>query len=314
MDSHFTSDDLDPEPLMASGWRWTRFIGPFFSIALLIAGAVWFQRRNHELGKLFDEIPTNPRFWIVFTFGYMAGPTTDWVIFRRLWGIPFSGIIALMRKQVTNELLPSYSGEVYFYTWARRNAHLTGTPFGAIKDVAILSALIGNLVTLGMLGFAYRLFGTLLGGGDAFYFALSIGFITLSSLVMMFFRGRLFSLPRHDLWFVSGIVLIRVLIIMMTTALLWSLALPNIALVWWLVLSTVKLLLSRLPFVPNQQVLFAGVASVLIEQSRATPAHIEHVIWLVAISTTLVHVLVGIILGASDLLKTGIRYEMHPAD
>jgi hypothetical protein len=36
------------------------------------------------------------------------------VIYRRLWHIPASGIAALLRKQVSNELLMSYLGEVQF--------------------------------------------------------------------------------------------------------------------------------------------------------------------------------------------------------
>ena len=50
-----------------------------------------------------------------------------------------------LKKLIGNELLLGYVGEVYFYDWARRHVKMEGSPFGAVKDVAILSALAGNL-------------------------------------------------------------------------------------------------------------------------------------------------------------------------
>ncbi|MFX8381742.1 hypothetical protein ABTL77_20290, partial [Acinetobacter baumannii] len=85
-------------------------------------------------------------------------PFADWVIFRRLWGIPASGIFPLLKKLIGNELLPiNYVGEVYFYDWARRHVKIDASPFGAVKDVAILSALAGNVVTVIMLALTWPL-------------------------------------------------------------------------------------------------------------------------------------------------------------
>jgi hypothetical protein len=87
----------------------------------------------------------------------MVGPVSEWVIYRHLWRIPFSGLGALLRKLVSNELLLGYLGEVQFYAWARARLNMVAAPFGAIKDVTILSALTGNIVTLVMLAGAWRL-------------------------------------------------------------------------------------------------------------------------------------------------------------
>ena len=43
-------------------------------------------------------------------------------------------------------------------------------------------------------------------------------------------------------------------------ALLWHLALPAVSLSWWLYLATLRMLVSRLPLIPNKDLVFAGVA------------------------------------------------------
>ena len=48
------------------------------------------------------------------------------------------------------------------------------------------------------------------------------------------------------------------------TALMWHLAMPAVALSWWLLLATMRMLLSRLPFVPNKDIVFAGIAVLLV--------------------------------------------------
>lgn len=209
-------------------------------------------------------LPTSPLFWLVFAASYLAGPTADWVIFRRLWRIPVSGFGALLRKLIGNELLFGYVGELYLYTWARARTAMTSSPFGAIKDVAILSAMTGNAVTLVMLAVAWPLLGTLKLGLDGQTLLISVGIVLLTSTAVLFFRKTLFSLSRRDLWFTAGVHLARIGIGAGLNAWAWHLALPAVALEWWLLLSALRMLLARLPLLPNKDVVFAGLAVFLI--------------------------------------------------
>jgi hypothetical protein len=70
--------------------------------------------------ELMAMVPRSAAFWVVFALNYTIPPLSEWVIYRRLWHIPASGIAALLRKQVSNELLMSYLGEVQFYAWRAR--------------------------------------------------------------------------------------------------------------------------------------------------------------------------------------------------
>ncbi|WP_216075134.1 hypothetical protein, partial [Acinetobacter baumannii] len=84
----------------------------------------------------------------VFALYYVGPPTFDYVIFKRLWHIPLAGLVALHKKRISNEVLFGYSGEAYFYAWARQRTQMVAAPFGAVKDVMILSAIAGNAITL----------------------------------------------------------------------------------------------------------------------------------------------------------------------
>src|SRR5690606_9781177 len=121
-----------------------------------------YQLHGTPVADILALVPRDALFWLVFVVAYLVTPASEWVIYHRLWSIPAEGMIALLRKRVANEIVLGYLGEVYFYAWVRRTGLITrSAPFGAIKDVAILSALTGNAVTLAMLAAALPFFGLL---------------------------------------------------------------------------------------------------------------------------------------------------------
>jgi hypothetical protein len=290
---------VDPQPLVPTGRNWTRWVGS--AISLLVLAAVIYQLRYLNMREVLGMIPPKPAFWLAFVISYCSTPMSEWVIFRRLWSIPAEGFVALLRKRVSNEILLGYSGEVYFYAWARGNARITAAPFGAIKDVTILSALAGNLVTLAMLVVAAPLLpGSLHLGIDAKMFMVSVGIIMATSFLFMLLRKRLFSLPRKDLIFVMLVHLGRIIGGIVLTAYMWHLILPQVALTWWVLLSTLRQLLGRLPLVPNKDVVFVGVAVFLVGRDQEIAA-------MMAIMASMVlatHLLVGGVLGATGLFRT----------
>jgi hypothetical protein len=288
---------IDPQPLIRSGRNWTLWAGPLVSI-LILAVAV-HQFRGLDRASLTALMPTAPLFWLAFIAYYTAGPVSEWVIFRRLWAIPLSGFGALLRKLVSNEILLGYLGEVYFYAWARRSAAIKAAPFGALKDVTILSALVGNLVTLAMLVIAIPLFDALPVGATHWEISGSILFVLATSLIVMLLRHKLFALPRVDLWFVSAIHLLRIIATTLLAAAMWHMLLPSVDVSTWILLGTLRQLISRLPLLPNKDVVFAGMAAFLIGQDSAIVAAMA----LMATLILTAHLAVGILLGASGLWR-----------
>lgn len=270
-----------------------------FSILLSLAviAAVVHEMGGLNLNGLLAMVPTTPGFWLVFAASYLITPASEWIIFHRLWTIPPAGFLALLRKKVYNELLLGYLGEAYFYTWARRRVSLEAAPFGAVKDVAILSAMTGNGVTIALLAFMAPMLGSSQLGLDARMLTLSLGVILAISVAAMIWRRRVFTLPRRELAMITQVHLLRIALSTLLSAVLWHLVLPEVPLSWWMYLATLRLLVSRLPLVPNKDLLFAGVAVVALGHERDIGALMTLMAGLILAA----HLLLGSLLAINDL-------------
>lgn len=265
-------DSLPPSlpalPRSERGWTW--WVGTIITLAVLVAAML--QLAQLDLARVAAIVPSSPAFWLVFALSYFAGPLGDYAIFRRLWQIPVAGFFALVRKLIGNELITGYVGDLYFYTWARQRTSMTSAPFGAVKDVAILSAMAANAVTLVLMVLAYPLLDTLHLGIDSTAFFASVALMLVISSGVLFFRKKLFSLPARDLWVVTFVQTARVIATLVLTGLCWHLALPAESVELWVLLSAMRMLLSRLPFLPNKDVVFAALAVFMIGQDAEVGA------------------------------------------
>lgn len=275
--------------------NWQKWISATVSILLL--GAVAWQFGHLDRAALLSSIPSNPGFWVALAAYYLALPASEWVIFHRLWKLPRGGFAALLRKLVSNEILLGYSGELSFYAWARRHAGLTAAPFGAIKDVSILSALAGNIATLGMMAAAWPLVARFHAGlrlGDV---ALSIAVVLTVSIAVGLFNRRIFSLPGAQLRFILATHLVRIAATTLLSGLLWHCALPAVPLSLWFLLAALQLLVTRLPFVPNKDLVFANAALLIV----GAGSDIGRLVAIVAGLILATHLVVGLTLAAADL-------------
>lgn len=255
------------EPLRSLRSRWPTVIGAV--VTLLMVAGLARQLFASGLDGLTRMAPASPLFYVFFALLYMSLPTGDFLIFRRLWRIPAAGLVALLKKRIANEVVFGYSGEAYFYSWARARTALVAAPFGAVKDVSILSAVAGNVITLALIAIALPL-GRGLMTADQFHKLLwSTVLLVGISLPFLIFSRRVFSLPRRALWEVFGIHCARLLAGSTLIAVAWHFALPTVPLGVWLFLAAARLLVSRLPFLPNKDLLFANFAIILIGQDRA---------------------------------------------
>ena len=277
---------FDP-PLLEAGNAALRWLGPLISLGIF--GAVLYQLRHLDIDAVAAILPRSPLFWLAFAAYYLATPVFDFLIFRRLWGLPAAGFGALTRKFVGNEILMGYIGEVHFYSWARSRLKMVAAPFGAVKDVAILSAVMGNIVTLAVLAAAYPFLGALHIGVAPKTLVAAVAITLSSSLALLMLRGRVLTLGRRDLAFVAAAQLLRVMVTALLPALLWHLAMPQIAIGWWILLAAIRLLLSRLPLLPNKDLVFAGVAVLLIGRTVG----IEDLMTMMASLILATHLIVG---------------------
>ncbi len=281
--------------------RWAQWLSQAISVALF--GAVLYQLSRVNFADFFASVPATPWFVPILLALYLALPIADWIIFRRLWGLPFAGFPILLGKRIGNELLVSYSGEVYFYLWARQRTGLTTAPFGTIKDVNILSALAGNALALTLLAVAYPFLIELEMGRYAGAAVGSAAVMLIGSIVVLLLGRRVFTLSTSRLAWVFGIHVVRLIAGVLLCAFLWHLALPGTPIGFWLALSLLRLLVGRLPLLPNKEMLFAVIAVFLVGNDDNVVA----LITLTSAAILLLHVVFGLLLGAGAL-----AFRRHP--
>lgn len=250
------------EPVERLKRRWPFWLG--IAVTLLMVAGIARKLFEGGLAGLEESIPDSPMFYVAFIAAYMALPLGDWIIFRKLWRLPISGLVPIIKKTVANDVVFGYSGEAYFYAWARQHANLSATPFGAVKDVSILSAIAGNAFTLVLLVLAVPFAGQLLPAEMARNVMGSAAIILGISLLVILFGKRVFSLGRRLLWWIFGAHFIRSILQQVLTAAAWYFALPDVHWAIWLVLGATRMLVGRLPLIPQKELVFASFAILLI--------------------------------------------------
>ncbi|WP_374942927.1 hypothetical protein [Sphingomonas sp.] len=272
------------EPLRTIRSRWPAVIGALLSAAMIVGLA--HALLGAGLAGLARSVPASPVFYVAFALFYLGPPWFDHVIFRRLWRIPPSGFAALLKKRVANDVVLGYSGEAYFYAWARARAPMVAAPFGAVKDVSILSGLAGNAITVAMVAVALPIAHGLLSAGEFRTVIGSAGVALAASLPFLVFSRRVFSLRRGELWWVFRTHCLRLLLGSVLIAWAWHAAMPGVAMGMWLLLAAGRLLVSRLPLVPNKDLIFANIAILLIGKDKA----LSELLAFVAAATLLTHI------------------------
>ncbi len=282
------------EPLVSLRRRWPVLLVAALTLGMIVGLAN--ELLDHGTRGLTRSIPTSPFFYLFFLVSYFALPISDFVIYRRLWGIPAKAFGPLNRKRIANDVLLGYTGDAYFYAWARARLQMVAAPFGAVKDATIVSGIAGNVVTIALSAVALPLGWELISPATrtAMLWSLSIP-LAVSVLVLAFSR-RVFSLPRADLLFIFWTDTARLVVSSVAQGLAWAFAMPSVGLGMWLFLTTVRLLVSRLPLVPNKDLLFANFAILVIGQD----AKLSNLVAFTAASTLLMHVLIVVGFGIAD--------------
>ena len=268
------------------------------SLALLVTIASDLDKIG--LVRLRDDLPAAPAVWLALGAYYLALPASEWLIYRRLWKLPAAGFAALLRKLVSNEVLLGYSGELAFYGWVRARSELTSAPFGAIKDVSVTSALAGNMVTLLMIVAAWPYVGALNLPVSRNELVGSIAAVLAITAAIGLLRGRIFSLPGRDLRFIMVMHLARLATTTLLSITLWHLGVPGINLSSLVVLGALQLLVTRLPLVPNKDLVFAATTILLV----GGDSRIGALAALIAALVLAAHLVVGAALAGADLLET----------
>lgn len=280
---------------------WMLWISALLAAGLCMSAVMQLRHVSTEALAMIQQL--TPAAWAAFALLYLAQPIADAAIFHRLWRLPFTEFRVLLRKSAINEVLFGYAGEIYFYVWAKRRARLSGVAFAAIKDVNILSALASAIQTLLLLACAAIVVKRIdLGRELGPFLWPSLAFVAVSLGVVAFAR-RVFSLDRGALLTVSAIHGLRLAAATGLTVLLWMLALPQVEIEIWVALLASRMLLARLPFVANKELVFANLLLLLL--GPRSPAAL--LLTTLAIATLLTHLIVLAATSAPSLKRAALK-------
>lgn len=237
-------------------------------LGFLLAVGIYLYLEIAKIGwaEVMAALPGNPLFYLVFVLIYFALPFSEIFIYQRIWQRPlWRQAPFFLRKQVYNAALVGYSGEVVFCFWAQNKLGLpVRTALMAIKDNNILSAMASNSATI-LLVLAFIATGQSVWLKSAanvtgLYVGFGIAFTLMSSIAVYYFRKKLIALPGKTAVLVLGIHLFRVFAVMLLQAWQWSIVIPHAPLTVWLSFLTAQFLLTRIPFLPNKDLMFLGLS------------------------------------------------------
>ena len=174
-----------------------------------------------------------------------------------------------------------------------------------MRDVAVLSALAGNIVTLALLLAAIAVPGPLEFGAMNAHVLWSGVFLVASSMVVMLFRHRLFAVSRGQFWRIAAIHTARSIAVTLMFGLLWAMVMPGVSLGWWLLLSAARQFVTRLPFLPNKDLVFAGLAAGMLHDVP----NIAGTVAVVAGVLFAGQVVIGAALAVTDLVREALNVE-----
>ncbi|MBW6522033.1 hypothetical protein KZ810_00840 [Sphingomonas sp. RHCKR47] len=233
-------------------------------ILFFAAMFTWLVLKVRAIGwrQVAGSLPTNPLFYILFFVNFLILPASETVIYRIVFRqrLP-RAFPVLIRKRVYNSTLVGYSGELMFAIWLKRSFGLkTKRILVALKDNAILSAVSSGLVTAALLvlfaatGNARRIMDWL-HPGPALVVA---GVLAAVFVVPVLYRLRrhLIALTGGQAVSVLGIHVSRTTVVVLLQATQWAVVLPAERWSTWLVFLTAQMVISRLPIIPNRDLLF----------------------------------------------------------
>ncbi|MBI1391387.1 MAG: glycosyltransferase [Alphaproteobacteria bacterium] len=265
--------ELKGRPETAIAFKWLRR-----ATLAVVVGYLIFRLTHVGWREVYENLPESPLFYALFVARYFALPLSEIPAYKRVWKVPlWRHVTAFVRKRVYNFAVVGYSGEAFFTIWARRRLALSdGVILAGIKDNNILSAFASNFSTVALI-IILALGDNLQPGldalpGAAVLFALAfLSSFALVAGVMLFGRKVLHVDFRTaaDLSIIHGV---RMLAVMAIHASMYAAAIPSAPLSAWFLFVALQLVISRIPFLPNQDLVFLGAALSLAPVTGAPEA------------------------------------------
>jgi len=215
--------------------------------------------------KVWQSFPTQPLFYLFFVILFFQLPLFEVLIYRITWTFDaLRSIPIFLLKRVYNKDVLGYSGEVYFFVWAKNTLHLEATHIlKIIKDNNIISSVASTLFSIGLLStflFTDQIkIIEFIANQNQIYFTVGILAVIIVFLLFIKFRHYVISMPLKTAYQIFGIQTVRLFFVQTLNLLMYYVVFPDVAFYVWFTYIAVEIILSRIPFLPNRDLIFAAL-------------------------------------------------------
>jgi len=256
-------------------------------VQLAVFAAIVWQLTHTGWKDVWEGLPVHPLFYGLHVVLFVLLPAVEVQIYRPFWGLP-RGILfgLLLRKRVFNEEIAGYSGEANLLMDVRALTGMETRPLiRTIRDVAIVSALCANLITILLLSFVLVFDWVPLPAFTLDWSAWHISAILAAAALLLAagirFRKALYAFTFRETLRVGGWHAGRFMAQHVLMVVQWAIVMPSVSLHVWLLYITVWVLINRLPFLPGKDLLFVS-AGISLAGALGESTAVLAAMWLVA--------------------------------
>lgn len=240
----------------------------YLQYLLLAAIVAYLIYKLSQVGweDVIGSLPASPWFYIFFALRFFMLPISEIALYEIIWSRPLMRhFLVFIRKRVYNFAVMGYSGETFLILWARRGLALSDKKaFVGVKDNNLMSAFASNAATVIMI-LLLAATGGLQEGLEAFpgagwLFAIAFASAATLAVLVMVFRKKLLGFSKGVMPKIITVHAARQTMIIILHAAMYASALPGAPLMAWMMFIAMQLVLSRVPFLPNQDIVYLGAA------------------------------------------------------
>jgi len=269
-----------------TGQRVTQVTKTVFTVGIIVY--LGWELTRIGWGNIWANLPTNPLFYLLFVAVYLQLPLFEVLIYRITWSFDaWASIPAFVKKRVYNKDVLGYAGEVYFFAWANDTLDLSKRRIAeTIRDNNIISSAASTFIAVVLLAF-FLSAGSFsltdwMGETQLYYVAGAMALVLLLVPVAIRFREYLFSMTLRVTALIFAIQCGRLLLLQVIQIGQWNVAMPEVSLEVWFTYAAVTVVISRIPFLPNHDLVFMAAGIQMGEQMAVSTAGIAGMLGVLA--------------------------------
>lgn len=168
-------------------------------------------------------------------------------------------------KRVYNKDVLGYSGELYFFVWAKKHLSLKDKDIlFTIKDNNIISSVASTVVSVGLLSIFFFTgqvpIDEWFTADQLVYWISGIVFALVLFIVLYRFRNYVIHMSWRTAFSIFGIQMLRLLVVQVLNLLMFYVVMPETPMYVWFTYLSIEIILSRIPFLPNKDFIFVSLS------------------------------------------------------